>query len=218
MALIASGCGGDNNEQAPTATPSETGPTATPTQVVSDETLSLLRDLTPDLLQASDLPDRFEERRNDIVAVSRAEVPGLSAGAAAQFQAFATADASESVQASVVLPENASDVSALLEAFGSRSYISALTGDAPDAQTSEVTVPGAPEGTRAIDYSATVPGPDGAMHLEGRALAFTHGRLYIVLIHAAHGGTRGDIGLGQIASTIDQRLAANPAAGSEEAS
>jgi hypothetical protein len=212
-ALVAAACGGSSNPRA-SATPAATGIASTPTPGANAQATRIAASpaskLDSALLQAGDLPVRLTRIGSGVQALAKSEVPGLTSDATGNTARFATTAGDEFFNETAIVPDDLAAVQSMMAQFGTDLYLQGLTGSATDAQSSPLALVGAPTTAKAIHYSGTSVVGGAADHVEGEAIAFTHGRVFALLIHGAHNPALPPLDLGALAALIDARLSQVP--------
>lgn len=149
-------------------------------------------------------------RQNQSKIVQAKDVPGLTGMASGQFVTVVSGDKNEFVTESVIISPGG-DATALLDAFSLRNYLAVLTGGAKDAKGSELAVTGAPSGARALSYSGTVTAGGQTQAVTGEAVAFVHGKVFVVVAHGKYAPSTRSIDVSSLATAIDHRLASSEA-------
>jgi hypothetical protein len=208
ISLATVGCHGSATHSSNTSvSATSTAPTeaATPQDPTTQASISLIEQLKPALLQASDVPAGLNPLNNHTAGLARLAIPGLTSGAGETFTSYGTSDGAEFLSELVIIPNDRTVLANLLGAFGNDEYKKAATGYAKDAQGSFVTFANAPSGSMALEYSGT--SATRSQLLKGQAVSFVRGPAYVVLLHGWYGGPPHSIELGALANSIDQRLA-----------
>jgi len=159
----------------------------------------------PALYAEGDLPADLQALPGRTTMLHQTDVPGLTGPASSYSVMVASQDQNEFVTVAAVLPTDG-DAAPLLDAVTADTYGKNLTGGAPDATAKVISIPGAPAGARALSYSATLPGSGATHHVEGEALAFVHGKIFVLLVHGRYAASPRTIDLGALAARIDARL------------
>lgn len=201
-------CGSSGSSK--TATPATTAtapPRPTPRPTQGDPAASRAARLAPALLSASDLPPDLVQRQNQPKFLTPADTPGLTSNASQMAALFTSPDGQEFFSQAAVVPDDPSALQSMLDAFTPDGYLAGLTAGAQDAQAAPKDFAGAPPGARSFTYSATIGATN--QHIDGEALAFVRGPVFVVLIHGFYQSPRA-IDIGKIAGAIDGRIASRP--------
>jgi hypothetical protein len=164
------------------------------------------------LLDSADFPQGLKVRQEQAKVLVANDVPGLGGTAEAYFLTLASDDGNEFVNGIAVVPESATAATALLDQFTSANYAAGLTGGAADATVTLRSGPDEPAGSKRLDYSGTVPIAGQEQRVTGTAVAFVHGRTFVVIIHGTYGASDNAIDPGRVAAAVDTRLAGLPEA------
>ena len=214
-ALSVVACGSSSKSE-PTATPAAASPAASPspnaTELATMAAGSAAAKLGPAMLNLADYPAGFEVKRQLPKLVAASDVPGLPSAASGFFATSATPDGNEFVNLIAIVATSEADAGACLNAFVPDTYLPGLTSGAANATSKPDSAAGAPPGTKAFSYAGTVTATQSGNltqhEVSGLALAFVHGKTFVVVVGAAYGAAPRTADIARIAAAIDGRLTA----------
>jgi len=205
VALICVACGSSSTTKpASTGSPSVAASPTTAPGVATAEARATA--IGPALYAEGDLPTDLQALPGRTTMLHQTDVPGLTGPASSySIMVAASEDPDEFVTVAAVLPADG-NAGPLLDAMTADVYGDKLTGGASDGTATAITIPGAPAGARALSYSATLQGSDAPHQIEGEALGFVHGDVFVLLMHGRYAASTRAIDLGALATRIDGRL------------
>ena len=209
IAIVVAACGSSSKPDVTSTLPASAIPTAQATSTPRD--LGFVEQLAPALLQPADVSPDWHVAQNQNKALDKRDVPGLHSGAEGAFTILASPDKNEFINELVVVPDDR-DAGGLLAAFTSDNYLGALAPGANDAKASFTTLPGTPPGTKVLTFSGTVNADSNPQSINGDAVAFVHGAVFVIVIHGTYQPPKYPIDPAALAKGVNTRLAGIPGA------
>jgi hypothetical protein len=203
-------CKASSNTASPTAdvavSPSPVStPTVDPDAIATRAAGSPGAALAAVLFVDGDLPADMHALPSQSKILQPRDAPGLIATASGASVTIVSDDKNEFVTEIGIIPDTDSP-QALLDAFSLANYLTGFTGGASDAVGTALVLPAAPPGAKAFSYSGTVRSAGQTHVVEGEAVAFAHGNVFVILAHGRYVSSTRAIDLGALAATIDGRL------------
>ncbi len=209
-ALVCACASSKTSPEATTVTPPPTALTASaPAATATLTDYGLAGQVNAALLQAADISSDWHVAQNQNKVLDQRDVPGLTSGGKGAFVIVASPDKNEFVNQLAVVPDDG-NVSGLLEAFDSENYLSGLTSGAADAQATVQALPDARAGAKALTFSGTQNAGTNPQFVNGEAVAFVHGKVFVIVIHGSFQSPKYPLSAAQLASRINARLNSVP--------